>query len=416
MNESQRRTLEMLIPSYAADPGLLVQRGKLSEQLHLDIEATEKIKLLVAGQRGMGKTTELRRLVQLLENANINVFFIQFGSLEAISHPLLIQEMVTKVLETTKMKINTKLRKKLSDWYSEEEIEESTSEGSEGSASIGGNLVILKGSKGVKHARSTSSIQKKKVKRDLHTLFELFNDLLNEARKHSSKRIVFIVDDIDKIQDATSIEKTFVQNSHLIDLIDAPCVFTVPISYTTSATVRIAALPYSEIYRVPAVALSDRNGKRVEPAYDFMREVMKRRMPFNPVPIEMIDLILELSGGVLIDAMRLVRGVCRSCVLDPKKTVDAAMIDREFTRLVDDYKFVFNSVDQWTWLSKVCNASDRSVILTTPNLPELLYKMIVIEYRDENLWFDLHPAARRLYRDNCPTIEAAVAEKADAKL
>jgi hypothetical protein len=46
--------------------------------------------------------------------------------------------------------------------------------------------------------------------------------------------------------------------------------------------------------------------------------------------------------------------------------------------------------------------------MTDDALPDLLYKMIVIEYWDKKLWFDLHPAARALYRDHAEVIDNAL--------
>ena len=53
-------------------------------------------------------------------------------------------------------------------------------------------------------------------------------------------------------------------------------------------------------------------------------------------------------------------------------------------------------------------ASDKRVIMTDDSLLELLYKMIVIEYSDKGLWFDVHPAARPLYDQNSHLIDDTV--------
>lgn len=44
--------------------------------------------------------------------------------------------------------------------------------------------------------------------------------------------------------------------------------------------------------------------------------------------------------------------------------------------------------------------------MTDDMLPDLLYKMIVIEYRGKGVWFDLHPAVRRIYDQNREVIDA----------
>lgn len=281
-------------------------------------------------------------------------------------------------------------------------------EGAEGEASLGGDYIVV-GAKGKIHRKSTRKTKKSRnVIKDVRELMARFNSLIRKVRKTTDKRVVFIVDDIDKVQDASSIENTFIHASHFISQIDAPCIFTVPITYATSSYLRIAALPYTGIYRVPAVELLDQKGQRNGGAFEFMQKVFNLRMPFNPVPPALVDKVLEHSGGVLIDAMRMLRCICKRVILEPGLVVDETVVQEEFQRLMDDYKFVFDKPLLWHKLSVMCKASDKQIIMTDDALPELLYKMIVIEYWEKKLWFDLHPAARALYQEYSHVIDNAL--------
>ena len=79
MTDDQKKTLCLLLPNVVPDSRLIVPRGKLPEQLQAEILPSDTTKILVAGQRGMGKTTELRRLTGFLQ---ILVSFRFFSSLE----------------------------------------------------------------------------------------------------------------------------------------------------------------------------------------------------------------------------------------------------------------------------------------------------------------------------------------------
>ena len=93
MEYAQKKTLEMLLPNYSASPELIVPRGTIPEELSAEIDVSDNIKYLLAGQRGMGKTTELKRLVGILEGTDIIPVFVQFGSQDGITHPMLIDAM-----------------------------------------------------------------------------------------------------------------------------------------------------------------------------------------------------------------------------------------------------------------------------------------------------------------------------------
>lgn len=408
MSPDQKKTLELLLPNAIPTMKFIVPRGNLPEQLHAEILPSDSPKLLVAGQRGMGKSTELRRLVELLAGSEFLPIFLQFGAQESITQVGLVYAMAQSLFTDAGSKLDKKSYDQFLRWYDKEELAFEVAESSEGAASIGGDLLFLKAKGGIKRKSGTKDRRTRRKIRDSRDLLTNFNALIERSRNASRKRIVFVVDDIDKVQDAASIENTFIHAAHFIGQISCPCIFTVPITYATSSYLRIAALPYTGIHRVPAVELVSQNGKANEKAFEFMRKVFKLRMPFNPLSDAILDRVLRNSGGVLIDAMRMLRGICKSKILEPSLVVDDLVADSEFQRLVDDYKFVFDRPALWQKLSNFCKATDRQAIMTDDSLPELLYKMIVIEYHQKSLWFDLHPAARRLYEQNAQLIDDSV--------
>jgi len=410
MTPDQRKTLGLLSPTAITKSELIVPRGNLPEQLYAEIVSGDGAKLLVAGQRGMGKTTELIRLTTLLSESEFLPLFLQFGAQESVTQTSLLRAMAQSLYSNPKSKLEQKSFQQFEGWYEKEEAIFEFEEGKEGDARIGGSLAVLRAHGGIRSKRTKREKKTREKVKDVRDLIRQFNALLEKCRRACEKRIVFIVDDIDKVQDATSIENTFIHAAHFIGQIACPCIFTVPITYATSSFVRIAALPYAGIHRVPAVELSDKRGKPNAEAFEFMRKVFKLRMPFNPLTDDLLNQVLRNSGGVLVDAMRMLRGICKTVVLRGHPTAEQSAVDAEFLRLVDDYKYVFDKPVLWKKLSTFCKATDRQVIMTDDSLAELVYKMIVIEYSRDSLWFDLHPAARKLYELNATVIEESLKE------
>jgi len=347
-------------------------------------------------------------LTEYLRHSEFLPVFLQFGAQPSITQAGLVESMAQALYLHPASKLDEKSYRHLQDWFCLEETSNVIEEGHKGEAGIGGEYVVVSAKKKILRKSLKKTKKTRELVRDARELLNRFNDLIHRARKSSEKRVVFIVDDIDKVQDASSIENTFIHASHLVGQIDCPCIFTVPITYATSSYLRIATLPYTGIYRVPAVELMDSKGTRNESAFDFMRKVFHLRMPFNPIPGALLDKVLEYSGGVLIDAMRMLRGICKRAILDGVTTIDEGVVEEEFQRLVDDYKFVFDKPLLWQKLSAMCKAANKQAIMTDDALAELLYKMIVIEYWEKRLWFDLHPAARKLYEQNAQVIDGAL--------
>ncbi len=407
MTEVQKRTLSMLSPITTPDPQLIVPRTNLPEQLQADIASSDPVKIFVAGQRGMGKTTELRRFVGLLEDSEFLPIFLQFGAQEKIDHPSLIRLMAKALQAEQGSAVDGRVFERVSEWYSVEETVVLSEEGREGKASIGGKVIIAEASGGIVSKKMKSSKKTAGADRTIAALVDRFNSCIQEVEKASERRLVFVVDDIDKVQDSSSVNSTFIHASHLIGSINCACIFTVPITYATSNFVRIAGLPYNGIHRVPAVDLFDERGNRNAAAQQFMERVFELRMPYNPIPKELLQRVLDFSGGVLIDAMRMLRGICKSIILDSTQKVDSGLVDEHCQLLVDDYQFVIDSLPLWQAVAEMANSQKRRTLIAEGLLPELLYKMIVIEYRQKKAWFSLHPAAKLLYEQNKDTLDLA---------
>jgi hypothetical protein len=410
MTNEQLETLASLTPSPQTQADLIVPKGRLPEELFTEVVPTDSAKLLLAGQRGMGKSTELRRFEDLLNKRGMLPIFLQFGAQESVSQSKLIYSMTDALSANRSAKLDDKAFQLFRTWYTQEEIVETVDEDCEGSAGVGGEFLILRAKGQIRHREGSTVKKTRIVFRSIGDLVDRFNELVEKARNACQKRIVFIVDDLDKVQDAHSIEQTFVDSPQTIARIVCPCVFTVPITYATSSSLRMATLGYS-VHRVPAVDLFDESGKRNEASFDFMRRVFKLRMRFNPVPEELLDKVLEYSGGVLVDAMRMLRESCKRKILDETLAIDDALIEAVFQTLVDDHIFTFDRPDLWQKLGQLAVAKDKKVFRTDDKLPELLYRMILIEYCQKSIWFDLHPAARRLYEQNADVIQKMLAQK-----
>jgi len=210
ITEDQKRTLSLLLPNAVPTTDLIVPRGNLPDQLYADILSGDTVKLLVAGQRGMGKTTELLRFVKRLENSEFMPLFLQFGAQGSISEDGLLFSMAQTLDKSPKCDLDTKDFKPLLEWYEQETFESVVEEGVGGEAGVGGELIVVRARGSIKHAKNTKVTRQRKTVRDTRELLQRFNLLVAKATKISKKKPVFIVDDIDKVQDASSIENTFI--------------------------------------------------------------------------------------------------------------------------------------------------------------------------------------------------------------
>jgi hypothetical protein len=335
LNAALKETLANLLPSHKIDAGLFVSRGMLPEELKTDIMTANSVKLLVAGQRGMGKTVELVRLHQLLQKTEDYIpIFLQFGAEENIADVNLIYTMAQALIATNH--VPAKRGSVVDKWFEKEEVISSYTEGSGGESGIDANVYVVRAKFGINSKRQKVQNTTKTVIKQKKDLIAAFNELLRDFKKAAKKQPVFIVDDIDKIQNLASVEATFINSAQLIGNIEAPCVFTVPFTYATSSFIRLSSLPYESIHRVPAIAVLDIEGNICQEEAEFLLQLLKRRITVAGLEDAHLERIVQHSGGVIVDALRMTRGVLKHKWLQPSKKIEE-LIENEFQKIVDEY-------------------------------------------------------------------------------
>ena len=216
MTDDQKHTLSMLSPITALSPNLIIPRTNIPEQIYTEIAPAEPVKLFVSGQRGMGKTTELRRFVDMLEGSEFTPIFLQFGSQEQIGHPALIRLMADGLRAELEAVVDDRSFAKLNEWFSSEESSRITEKGVDGTAGIGGSYFVASAKGTIKHSRPTTVKQTTKTESSIRDLVNRFNEVVEKAEKKGGTRLVFVVDDIDKVQDVESVNATFIHSSQFI--------------------------------------------------------------------------------------------------------------------------------------------------------------------------------------------------------
>ncbi len=252
----------------------------------------------------------------------------------------------------------------------------------------------------------------------LHTMTEAVVRL-RKAPDSTAERVVVIADGLEKFtplreedRDAmeASVESLFVQHARLLRL---PChvIYTFPI-WLRFRVAELGSLYDSQPLVLPMVKIAERDGGPYEAGIEKLRELVRKRIDerrvFGADGTILTDLVLA-SGGYPRDLLRMVREVL---VRGESFPVAGATANRVIDDLAREYAVIVRG-------THVPMLKD---IATTHALPQadssevaafgrLLEKWLVLAYRDEAEWYDLHPLVRR-----APLVtEAGIARAARAE-
>lgn len=367
---------------------------------------------LISGHRGSGKTTELFRLQDRLKQDDYFCVYFDVGTaldLADISYIDIFLAMIDEISkELQAQQINIAIDENtirgIYDWvYQEIYTEIATQKDVDGKIKAGLNanvgipsLVTLLGNitGDIKHSQSQRTIIRENIEKKASDFILKMNQFLITVRfklqEKGYKDIVVIVDGLEKIHYRTFIlnnnhsdshTQLFVQHAEQLLSLQCHVIYTAPISLAFIINLQN---DYENVYIIPMVKLNDL-GKQT------LKILVQKRVDIDQVFTEnhLVDLIIENSGGVVRDLMRLVR---LSCDTDDEK-VSAREVKYAMSKLTREYDRLLKPSDI-SILEKV----NRTQIINPDNerANQLLLSRVILEYENGTRSAKLHPACLRI--------------------
>jgi DNA polymerase III delta prime subunit len=372
---------------------------------------TQDSKIMFSGHRGCGKSTLLANLAKQLSDDYFVTFFSISDTIEMsdVDHVNILFATGLNMLATASgegIEIPKATQESLVKWFAKRTRVDTDSLGFKGVFGIDLWKVFVAQ---VQTEKTIRNEIKSEFERNITELVAKINEIAATISHQSKRKPVVIIDDLDKL-DLSVIKQIFLDNIKSLFLPHFTIVYTMPVSalrdtrilgtLTTETDDSIIELAVSKIY-----AKGDRQNHPdayQKPVVDRLVEILTKRLQDDLILVEEIvepalmpDIALA-SGGVLRELMRIAIRGCRICLTqlrqDPIRT--DIRIDRQIlTEACKDLRLDFE---------RPLGESDYQIleIIHKSNLPQdgqsqkfldLLHGLYVLEYRNDETWYDLHP-------------------------
>ncbi|MGP0066443.1 MAG: hypothetical protein ACLQGP_23000 [Isosphaeraceae bacterium] len=385
-------------------------------------------KAFLGGHPGVGKSTELTRLVERVSDRFRAIRFqvtkdLDPGSFKPFDVLLL---MMIKVVEETAKPVSEGgsgkvpsegLLQQINDWFDKEEavITTSVKTGIDLEAGMGpstasvwqkvlGWFASVKGE--IKYASDRST---KKIEYRLQlvsSLLDMVNKLLNECnerlREVTGLEWMFIGEEFDRPGiPITLVEDFFLNYGNIFKDIQVHTIFTVPIGLAYSERATQLPCPSDRIQIVPDTPVFDRNHNDCREGRAALQEILEARASPKLFGKSQMKRLIIASGGNLRDLFTMVNLAADLALLHrpAKNMIGKAEVDRAINELRTDYtrKLGVGPYDpaELTYKQK----ADRLVAvynqdpdhdIPDPVLYSLLNARAVQEFNGER-WFGVHP-------------------------
>ena len=378
-------------------------------------------KVIFTGHRGCVKSTLLNEFAgQMRKQQHFVVFFsiAEMVEMSDVNHVNILYAIALMLLsKATKLQvpIPDATKNNLLNWFTETKSQTYTDQLKQ-EMSLGVNVLeFLQG----KLQKEDTFRQEIKVtyERRVSELSNTIDSIAAAIQSATDKEVLVIIDDLDKL-DLSVVEAIYRDNINALFSPNMRIIFTIPISVvrepgllaTLQSFCQIILLSVMEFF--PQGQAHQLAGQPLEESVDILLGVLNRRIDPALIEPDVLRQLVLLSGGVLRELIRLAQECCRECMLELELAPDQATVVINDEILAAAVKTLRNQFarslgSQLYDLLVQIYANFTPPDARSPQFLELLHGLYVLEYENDDLWYDLHPLVTDLLR--CKQLLAAPA-------
>ncbi|TFI52073.1 ATP-binding protein [Mastigocladus laminosus UU774] len=368
---------------------------------------------LYSGHRGAGKSTELLRLKQFLENRQFYVVYFAADEEDIDSEDAQYTDILLACTRRLLKDLYTIAKPApVLNWLKErwQELKDLVQTPIE-FENMAVEAQISQFAKLTANLRAVPELRqeiRKKVNPHTVTLIKVLNEFLQDAKNNlpnGKTQLALIVDNLDRMVlvkdgDNTNHEEVFLDRSEQLKGLDCHLIYTAPISMLYSKRATDIRDIYGECLILPMIMVKTIKGETYEPGLKKVKEVIcKRIRQITPeLSIEnkifdsqqTLDKLCLMSGGHVRNLLLLTQDAIGRADELPITEKEAR---RAITQARDTYRRAVED-NQWDILAKVSHSKQ---IRNDDQYRSLMYNRCLLEYRyldhegEMQRWYDIHP-------------------------
>lgn len=228
--------------------------------------------------------------------------------------------------------------------------------------------------------------------------------LVGLVRTQLQRSILVAIDDLDKPDIATAQELFY---RHATALTQPPCkiIYTIPIALLYAAEFRPVARSFSGWFVLPNIKVWNRDGTPSENGRRLMKDMVARRIDLGLIDSEALEFLIGMSGGVMREMTTLMQLACNEARVVGKAQIDLSIAQTAVATIRNEYQRSLRA-EHYPQLRMVHQDKQVREIHRVQRRPdeeeselallELLHNLSILEYCNQDSWWDVHPIVQSL--------------------
>ena len=381
------------------------------EQLIEDDDAQDG-KTIFAGHRGCGKSTLLAEFGrQCQDRGFFSVFFSIADSIEMsdVNHITILFSIAVNLMaeaEKADVEISEAAKQSFKHWFANKTQTQVSDVGE--SSSLGFSFFKVIQNKLKAEATIRKEI-KQEFERKVSELVAQLNAMAAAIQSATGKQVLVIIDDLDKL-DLAVVREVYREHIKALFLPGFRIIYTTPVAALRDAPLRamMTTETNDQIVEMPVAKLYSKTESRSDELQPLPKnrqtlcDILGKRIPAELIEADIAEDIVLKSGGVLRELIRLANKCCRICLRKIRREPDQLIkIDRAvFDQAVEDMRLDFETPLGKEVYKTLATTYDKLTLEDPKAQPflDLLHGLHILEYRNGQIWYDLHPVVTDLMK------------------
>lgn len=391
---------------------------------HLGNDPDGSLKILFAGHKGCGKTTELIRLQKEIQQDFVVLNFSVMKELDLLNINyielfIVTMEKLFKFAERNpRLTIKQIYLDNIKNWLVSREIIKISDKymGLNINSEIEGGLDIpflakffAKFAASAKSSSSLKEVLKKEIEPRLSDLIFHCNTLLweikNQLKKINKKGLVIIMEDLDKAG-ITNSQNIFYDHSAQLTQLNCHCIFTFPIALLYNISFNAIKSNYNKDIVLPMIKVFNRDGSDNIKGIEIMRAIVAKRMDLELFKTpDILNKMIKYSGGCLWDLFQMICDAADSALDFEREQINEDDYQSGYRALKSDYEFTIAEnvekkipVEKYFETLQACASDPLKKPEATDILLDLRNNRTVLSYNGVN-WSDVHPVVKEILKE-----------------
>jgi hypothetical protein len=219
-----------------------------------------------------------------------------------------------------------------------------------------------------------------------YDLLENIEFLAQEIKTVSGRPVLAIVEDLDKT-DLNTSESLFYRHATNLLAPRLSIIYTFPIELRLDANFMQIKSNFPNTEALPNIKIRHRNDSPDPTGLTLLREILTKRVHEELFTPQALDLLISHSGGIPRELIAMARLACLWARESDQAVIDEKAAEQAIRNRRRDYQLILTK-EQINLLKVV--ARDHWVENEGKNQP-LLKSLSALEYRNDEVWYDVHP-------------------------